>query len=185
LLIHALEVSELALRQKPAQALKIGHDRLSESVVIQCCRGMIQWHDLHFSRREEPSVEMPDRVFLDSESLEDLRCCRVAERANDFWFQKLDLSIQVGRAGRDLFRGWLSVFDPVAGFLRGAAFDYVSDEHTFPFEADGLQAFVQEFACSAHERAAFEIFLSARAFPDEHYPRVGWAFTRHGQMPSQ
>jgi hypothetical protein len=118
--------------------LEVDHDYLAKAIVIQRRSGMIQRHNPHTASQKQSSMYVPDGVLFEAESFEDLRSRGIPERANDLWSKKLDLLIQVGFAGCDLFRVGLAILDPVARLLGGATFDDICDEHLLPVEADRL-----------------------------------------------
>jgi hypothetical protein len=56
-----------------------------------------------------------------------------------------------------------------AAIVRRTAFDYIADEYILSLESDGLEDFGEQLACTAYERPALGVFVSAGTFAYDHY----------------
>ena len=91
-----------------------------------------------------------------------------AKGADHFGFDGVNLAHQEWGAGGDF------VFFGEAIF-RGATFYYVGDVDVFALQAHGFDHVGEKFSGTADERFAAQIFVTARAFADEHQVGVGIA----------
>ena len=101
-----------------------------------------------------------------------------AERADHLGLDQLDLLEQERLAGFDFVRFRITV-------VRRTALDHVGDVDLGTSQPCGLQQFVQQLACRAHEWFPLLVLVKARGLTHEHDRRVRVSDPKDHLRPSQ
>ena len=126
--------------------------------------GMIGGHQFCAAEIEPLAAEFGDALGGLQQGLRGA----AAKRADHFGFDGVNLAHQEWGAGGDFVFFGKAIF-------RGATFYYVGDVDVFALQAHGFDHVGEKFSGTADERFAAEIFVTARAFADEHQVGVGIA----------